>query len=145
MLNKQVNKNNIINAKYRALVKPMPELDEFILINQHPFSCNYHFAWNEKQKKQKRTVAYNAWLYNITETLNPDLFPQIDWEKPIEVTLLFIHKKGMDVDNFSKSVIDALFNWWGLDDKAVRIVHSYTLDTCKKYKDGKIYIHLRNI
>ena len=145
MLKKTKSTKNNMNAKYRALVKPMPELSEFILINKHPFSCNYQFVWNKKLQQYRRTVAYNTWLDYMMEHLSPNDFPHINWEAPIEVTLLFVHKKGMDVDNFSKSVIDVLFNWWGLNDRYVRIVHSYTLDTCKEYKDGKIYIHLRNI
>ena len=80
-------KNNM-NAKYKALVKPMPDLDEFVVIDKHPFSCNYHFEWKESVKDYRRTVAYNAWLYNITTKLSPAIFPDIDWEKPIEVTLL---------------------------------------------------------
>lgn len=123
-----------------------PELDDYYLIDYSPFSENYMYEHNEKINKWVKTKAFKNWIADFPyEDLPYDT--GVDWNKPIKMYLAFVHKKGADVPNLHKGVIDLLFKHYGYDDYKIEDVdiRATRIGTVNNYKDGKIYFLLRNV
>ena len=119
--------------------------DDFFFIDRHPFSENYMYSYSSKGVV--KSAAYHRWINNLNldEFLPPAEFLDVDFTKPLRITLLYGHKEEMDTQNFGKSITDQLAEYWqfndGLATEIIQSLHSYV----DSYNDGYIYVRIDNI
>lgn len=119
--------------------------DEYFLILSHPFSCNYQYSYSNNGIV--KSAAYYRWINNLhlEEFLPPAECLDVDFTKPLRITLLYGHKEGMDTSNFGKSIIDQLSEYWQFNDElaieVIQSLHSYV----DSYNEGYIYVKIENI
>ena len=96
-----------------------------------------------------RSEAYATWREKFPHELIPSfssfLAMGIDVEKPLGIEAQFVAKEKFDVDNFSKSLIDAIFENFGDDDNQVQETKCTRIGTCDSYSEGLIRFRLYNI
>ena len=96
-----------------------------------------------------RSEAYATWRNKFPHELIPEaeelLEVGIDVYAPIGIEAQFICKDKFDVDNFSKSLIDAIYENYGDDDNNVCETKCTRIGTCEEYKDGMIRYRMYNI
>ena len=121
---------------------------DWIELPIHGFSTNFLYSIS-KNNKMVRSEAYATWREKFPHELIPSfssfLAMGIDIEKPLGIEAQFIAKEKFDVDNFSKSLIDAIFENFGDDDNQVQETKCTRIGTCEKYSDGLIRFRLYNI
>lgn len=140
------------NNRIEELLQKNPELmldTDFIYLPVHGFSANYMYSVDG----HKRTCAYNHFSDDIRHMLNSNaeynkqfwLDRGVDFNKKIILTVGFVHKRGMDIDNFLKSFIDnVITKFYGINDKNITDIRVKTLDYCNDYSEGEIFFNLRN-
>lgn len=122
---------------------------EWCEIPMHGFSvnCQYVTMFN----RQVRSDSYNRWLYEFRHMDIPNKWDykmkyDIRLDKPLAIEMEFICMDKFDVDNFSKSLIDALFSKWGIkSDNNVEETICRRIGTCEDYNNGLIRFRVRNI
>lgn len=119
--------------------------DDFFFIDSHPFSENYLYSYSSNGVV--KSAAYHRWInkLNLDKFLPPAQCLDIDFTRPLRITLLYGHREGMDTQNFGKSIIDQLANYWQFDDGLVvectQSLHSYV----DSYNDGYMYVKIENV
>ena len=68
-----------------------------------------------------------------------------DLARENDIIFQFVAKEKFDVDNFSKSLIDAIFENFGDDDNLVQETKCTRIGTCEHYSEGLIRFRLYNI
>lgn len=128
-------------------LKP-PSLDEYFVIDKHPFSENYIVDTdliNGKPQLIKRDV-YKKWEREFPTWQLPDKEDiDIDWDRPMISYIRYIHQDNFDMSNFDKSFHDFIFRYYGENDRVIKHNDHATLFHCINKADGKIYWLLKNI
>ena len=121
---------------------------DWIEIPLHGFSINFMYSVGKKGR-MVRSEAYATWRNKFPHELIPEaeelLEAGIDVYAPIGIEAQFICKDKFDVDNFSKSLIDAIYENYGDDDNNVCETKCTRIGTCEEYKDGMIRYRMYNI
>ena len=118
-------------------------------IPMHGFSINCMYT--TMFGRQIRSDAYNRWLYQFRHMDIPNVWDyamkyDIKLRKPLAIEMEFICIEKFDVDNFTKSLIDALFNKWGIkSDNNVHETICRKIGTCEDYEQGLIRFRVRNL
>ena len=118
-------------------------------IPMHGFSINCMYT--TMFGRQIRSDAYNRWLYQFRHMDIPNVWDyamkyDIKLRKPLAIEMEFICLDKFDVDNFTKSLIDALFNKWGIkSDNNVHETICRKIGTCEDYEQGLIRFRVRNL
>lgn len=114
----------------------------------HGFSINFMYSVG-KNGKMIRSEAYSTWRNKFPHELIPSgdilLKSGVDVTSDVGIEAQFIAKEKFDVDNFSKSLIDAIFENYGDDDNNVLETKCTRIGTCESYSDGLIRFRLYNI
>ena len=118
-------------------------------IPMHGFSINsmYTTMFN----RQIRSDAYNKWLYDFKHMDIPNKYDYvmkygIRLDKPLAIEMEFICMEKFDVDNFTKSLIDALFSKWSIkSDNNVLETVCRRIGVCENYENAMIRFRVRNI
>lgn len=119
--------------------------DDYYLIPKSGFSANYMYSYGEKGKVVKSN-AYRRWINNLhLELYLPKEYPNVDFTKPIRITAKFGQREGMDTNNFGKSLIDQIANYYGFDDSLVHDSRMLLYAFVDSYDDGYIFIKIENI
>ena len=121
---------------------------EWIELPIHGFSINFMYSVG-KNGKMVRSEAYSTWRNKFPHQLVPPssilLEQGVDVSSDIGIECQFIAKDKFDVDNFSKSLIDAIWENYGDDDNNVLETKCTRIGTCEAYSDGLIRFRLYNI
>ena len=121
---------------------------DWIELPIHGFSTNFLYSIS-KNNKMVRSEAYAVWREKFPHDLIPSfssfLAMGIDIEKPLGIEAQFVAKEKFGVDNFSKSLIDAIFENFGDDDNQVQETKCTRIGTCDSYNEGLIRFRLYNI
>ena len=121
---------------------------DWIELPIHGFSTNFLYSIS-KNNKMVRSEAYATWREKFPHELIPSfssfLAMGIDIEKPLGIEAQFVAKEKFDVDNFSKSLIDAIFENFGDDDNQVQETKCTRIGTCDSYSEGLIRFRFYNI
>jgi Rha family phage regulatory protein len=119
--------------------------DDYYLIPKSGFSANYMYSYGEKGKVVKSN-AYRRWINNLhLELYLPKEYPNVDFTRPIRITAMFGQREGMDTNNFGKSLIDQIANYYNFDDSLVHDSRMLLHDFVESYEDGYILIKIENI
>ena len=121
---------------------------DWIELPIHGFSTNFLYSIS-KNNKMVRSEAYATWREKFPHELIPSfssfLAMGIDIEKPLGIEAQFVAKEKFDVDNSSKSLIDAIFENFGDDDNQVQETKCTRIGTCDSYNEGLIRFRLYNV
>ena len=121
---------------------------EWIELPIHGFSINFMYSVG-KSGRMIRSEAYGTWRNKFPHELVPPsdilLEEGVDVSGDIGIECQFIAKDKFDVDNFSKSLIDAIWENYGDDDNNVLETKCTRIGTCEAYSDGLIRFRLYNI
>ena len=121
---------------------------DWIELPIHGFSINFLYSVS-KNGKMIRSEAYSTWRNKFPHELIPPssslLEMGVDVTGDLGIEAQFIAKEKFDVDNFSKSLIDAIFENYGDDDNNVLETKCTRIGTCESYSDGLIRFRLYNI
>ena len=121
---------------------------DWIELPIHGFSTNFLYSVG-KRGKMVRSEAYATWREKFPHELIPSSLSLwsmgVDIDKPLGIEAQFVAKEKFDVDNFSKSLIDAIFENFGDDDNLVQETKCTRIGTCEHYSEGLIRFRLYNI
>ena len=121
---------------------------DWIELPIHGFSTNFLYTVG-KRGKMVRSEAYATWREKFPHELIPSSLTLwsmgVDIDKPLGIEAQFVAKEKFDVDNFSKSLIDAIFENFGDDDNLVQETKCTRIGTCEHYNEGLIRFRLYNI
>lgn len=112
-----------------------PPIENYNIINIHPFTCNKRNYWE--------SPIYKDWQSNFPIE-DIDISQKLDFSKKINIWLQFDHLNKFDVTNLSKTAIDMIIATFKIydksaDDKLVQLRNCSTHKIVDNYKDGKIY------
>jgi hypothetical protein len=130
------------NEMYWPKIIPYkPELKALIdngrvLYGDEKGECDYRLTW-------ERSPAYYKFRDEVAKQLAHLPEPPVDADRPLEIHLGFIHISGYDQHNFVKATIDAITEYWKLQDRDVRYVTTETYWICDKYEEGKIFYRVQ--
>lgn len=132
---------NTLSFKNEVEILSTVTIDDFAVIDIHPFSCNG--MYEARKNKIIRTDKYDNWWDNFpTEELIK--FKDVDFNKPIFVWYHFKCLPSYDIENLLKPTSDKLCDFLAATDenfKFFRVDGEYV----DKYNDGKIYIFICNV
>lgn len=121
---------------------------DWIELPIHGFSVNFMYSVG-KRGRMVRSEAYATWRDKFPHELIPSSLSLwsmgVDLDKPIGIEAQFIAKEKFDVDNFSKSLIDAIWENYGDDDNKVVETKCTRIGTCDNYSEGLIRFRLYNV
>ena len=121
---------------------------DWIELPIHGFSVNFMYSVS-KRGRMVRSEAYATWREKFPHELIPSSLSLwsmgVDLEKPVGIEAQFIAKEKFDVDNFSKSLIDAIWENYGDDDNQVVETKCTRIGTCDNYSEGLIRFRLYNV
>ncbi len=123
-----------------------PQERVWTTLDYHPFSENYQY-----DKHYHITPAYRYWRNNFPRHLVPsredyESYQNIDFNENICVEIKLVHMEKFDMSNFTKSLLDMLFNdILGVDDKIVTKIIPETVGYCDSYDEGQISFAIYNI
>ena len=133
----------------RRVNKEKRNYSDWIVIPVHGFSVNYMYTVGNNGK-MVRSNAYNNWRKNFPHELVPtdmELWQEygIYMDSDLGLEMEFIAKEEFDVDNFSKALIDVLWQNFGNDDNNVIETKCTRIGTCDSYDKGLIRFRVYNI
>ena len=136
-------------SKTRKTNKEKRTYSDWIVIPVHGFSVNYMYTVGNNGK-MVRSNAYNNWRKNFPHELVPtdmELWQEygIYMDSDLGLEMEFIAKEEFDVDNFSKALIDVLWQNFGNDDNNVIETKCTRIGTCDSYDKGLIRFRVYNI
>lgn len=119
-------------------------LDGFYYIGKSGFSANYMYSWGNG--KVVKSNAYRRWINNLhLEEYLPEVYPNVDFTQPLKITVMFGQKHSMDTNNFGKSIIDQIAEYYDFDDALVYDSRMLLHDYVDSYEDGYMYVKIENI
>lgn len=149
-LEKKINKSAGGYKADKTKKEPVVKVSDWIELDIHGFSVNS--MYDVKFGKTVRSDAYNKWLYFFPVNKVPKYWDfimdyDIDLHRPISIEMEFICKDCFDVDNLTKSFIDALFNtcWHLNDDNCVHETICRKIGTCEDYENGLIRFRIKQL
>lgn len=127
-----------------AMTQDDSEDDGFYFIDSHGFSANYMYSYGKD--KVVKSAAYCRWVNNLNlGNYLPATCPNVDFTKPLRITIMFGQKKELDTNNLSKAIIDQIAEYYGFDDvlvhETVLLLHEYV----DSYENGYMYLKIENI
>lgn len=133
----------------RKVNKEKRNYSDWIVIPVHGFSVNYMYTVGNNGN-MVRSHAYNCWRANFPHELVPtdmELWQEygIYMDSDLGLEMEFIAKEEFDVDNFSKALIDVLWQNFGNDDNNVIETKCTRIGTCDSYDKGLIRFRVYNI
>ena len=136
-------------SRTRKVNKEKRTYSDWIVIPVHGFSVNYMYTVGNNGK-MVRSNAYNNWRKNFPHELIPtdmELWQEygIYMDSDLGLEMEFIAKEEFDVDNFSKALIDVLWQNFGNDDNNVIETKCTRIGTCDSYDKGLIRFRVYNI
>ena len=136
-------------SRTRKTNKEKRTYSDWIVIPVHGFSVNYMYTVGNNGK-MVRSNAYNNWRKNFPHELVPtdmELWQEygIYMDSDLGLEMEFIAKEEFDVDNFSKALIDVLWQNFGNDDNNVIETKCTRIGTCDSYDKGLIRFRVYNI
>ena len=136
-------------SRTRKTNKEKRTYSDWIVIPVHGFSVNYMYTVGNNGK-MVRSNAYNNWRKNFPHELVPtdmELWQEygIYMDSDFGLEMEFIAKEEFDVDNFSKALIDVLWQNFGNDDNNVIETKCTRIGTCDSYDKGLIRFRVYNI
>ena len=141
-------KGGVRASATRKANKEKAVYSDWIELPIHGFSTNFLYSVG-KRGKMVRSEAYATWREKFPHELIPSSLSLwamgVDIEKPLGIEAQFVAKEKFDVDNFSKSLIDAIFENFGDDDNCVQETKCTRIGTCEHYSEGLIRFRLYNI
>lgn len=144
-LTRKNNKLNKENYKLKQEIELLnPPMSKFLDLETYGFSFNkmYHYY---KNKKVKRTVEYNDWLFNFPYDKIFESFNGVDLTRPAVMFAKYIAPESNDVDNFVKSTQDAVASALGCNDNKIHKINAERIGYCDRFEQGKIFVYLRNL
>jgi prophage antirepressor-like protein/Holliday junction resolvase RusA-like endonuclease len=142
------NKTKKINKLQDEVNYHNPNLDDFLELPIHGFSVNYMFTnyiYNGELRTRK-SDSYKIWIERFPKDLVIDAFSNIDLNRPTKLWLKFDCIESMDVDNMVKSIQDEISRVIGdSEDNNIQLGSVEVNKRVKNYKEGRIYILLKNI
>lgn len=145
-------RNGRIESNLRKQVEAtrVPEIEDYHVINHHPFSINSQFEPVKSFDGKPfiaDTRAYKKWKWDFPSFTMPKKSElNVDFKKPIKIHLMYDCKDTFDVANFEKSAIDRIFAHYNEDDKIIWAKGEDRLNKhVDSYEEGKIYFYLENI
>ena len=148
---KQRVSGGIRSHKTRLINKLQPKDEEYMVLDCHGMSENYMYETVKDDftgdNITTKTNAYNNWIkYFPTYQLKRKEDLNIDWTKKINVFLKFDCVDKVDTQNLTKSIIDQVISRvYHEDDRIVEKIVAERNKTVNSYKEGKIYICIKNI
>ena len=146
---KLANSNKKIKELQTQLDFYNPSLEDFVCVNYHPYSVNamYESYIDDYGKlNQRRKYGYNKWINEFPREEIARVFSDVDLSKPTKLWLKFDCTDKYDTDNLIKSVQDMLVRILGAkDDNNISLGGVEINKRVNSFKDGKIYIMLKNI
>ena len=138
------NKTKRINQLEEELALIEESEDDYYFIDKSGFSANYMYSYSNKGVV--KSAAYHRWINNLhLEEYLPETYPEVDFNKPLRITILFGHKDTLDTNNLGKSIIDQIAEYYGFNDslvvETVLSLHSYV----DSYDEGYMYVKIENI
>ena len=141
-------KGGVRASATRKANKEKATYSDWIELPIHGFSTNFLYSVG-KRGKMVRSEAYATWREKFPHELIPNSLSLwamgVDIDKPLGIEAQFVAKEKFDVDNFSKSLIDAIFENFGDDDNLVQETKCTRIGTCEHYSEGLIRFRLYNI
>ena len=141
-------KGGVRASATRKANKEKVAYSDWIELPIHGFSTNFLYSVG-KHGKMVRSEAYATWREKFPHELIPSSLTLwsmgVDIDKPLGIEAQFVAKEKFDVDNFSKSLIDAIFENFGDDDNLVQETKCTRIGTCEHYSEGLIRFRLYNI
>ena len=141
-------KGGVRASATRKANKEKVAYSDWIELPIHGFSTNFLYSVG-KRGKMVRSEAYATWREKFPHELIPSSLSLwsmgVDIDKPLGIEAQFVAKEKFDVDNFSKSLIDAIFENFGDDDNLVQETKCTRIGTCEHYSEGLIRFRLYNI
>ena len=141
-------KTKKINKLQEEIDYHNPKLEEFLEIPVHAYSSNYMFEpyVYEGKLNTRKTDGYKNWINNFPNDLIIDSFGDIDLNKPTKLWLKFDALDKFDRDNLVKSIQDQIVRALEFeDDNNIDLGCVEINKRVNSYKDGKIYMLLKNI
>ena len=118
--------------------------DEYYFIDKSGFTVNCMYSHNNNHVTKSPT--YLRWINNLhLENYLPKQYPNVDFTKPLKITILFGQKRNMDTNNLGKAIIDQVANYYGFNDVLVHEVSLQLHDYVDTYEQGYMYIKIQNI
>ena len=140
-------KGGVRASATRKANKEKATYSDWIELPIHGFSVNFMYSVG-KRGRMVRSEAYATWREKFPHELIPSSLSLwsmgVDLEKPVGIEAQFIAKEKFDVDNFSKSLIDAIWENYGDDDNQVVETKCTRIGTCDNYSEGLIRFRLYN-
>lgn len=143
--------NGRIQAKLEREVKAYkpPTLDQYHVAPIHPYSYNSSLCAVEGYDGKPTIVStsgFKNWKRRFKQLDLPNEFDlNVDLTKPVRLRLAVDCLDKFDVTNFSKSAQDALFSYYGYDDKVVQSQPAIEVNEfVDEFSDGKIYFYFEN-
>ena len=141
-------KGGVRASATRKANKEKTVYSDWIELPIHGFSINFQYSVG-KRGRMVRSEAYATWREKFPHELIPSSLTLwsmgVDLEKPVGIEAQFIAKEKFDVDNFSKSLIDAIWENYGDDDNQVVETKCTRIGTCDNYSEGLIRFRLYNV
>ena len=141
-------KGGVRASATRKANKEKAVYSDWIELPIHGFSTNFLYSVG-KHGKMVRSEAYATWREKFPHELIPSSLSLwsmgVDIDKPLGIEAQFVAKEKFDVDNFSKSLIDAIFENFGDDDNLVQETKCTRIGTCEHYSEGLIRFRLYNV
>ena len=146
-ISSSIKMNNLkkeIEKKDNKIALLNPPMNKFLDLETYGFSFNkmYHYY---KNKKVKRTVEYNDWLFNFPYDKIFESFNDVDLTRPAVMFAKYIAPESNDVDNFVKSTQDAVASALGCNDNKIHKINAERIGYCDRLEQGKIFVYLRNL
>ena len=144
-------KDEIIKEQQNIISTLNPSIDEYMVLDVHGISENYLYKtiYNDSIGKNiiVKTNTYNTWINKFpSNQVTPKDELNIDWDRPIIIFLKFDCMDKFDVQNFTKSIVDQVITReLGEDDNIIDKIIVERNNIVDSYKDGKIYVCIRNI
>ena len=133
--------------KLEKEVEKEDNLDDYYCIDLHGFSVNYMYTY--QQGRKVRSKAYSTWRQNMhwqmSRALPVDYLGQVDFTKPVRLSLSFIALENFDIDNLVKSTQDALAEFYGFNDNIIWETKVKRVGVAESYEEGRIYVKIENI
>ena len=148
-VNKKRGGHSAKETKDRKLKEMLEGGTDFFELPISGFSVNYMYDYFNGKKV--RSNAYRQWLNNFPAHLIPtyyDLLFQynVDLDKPVGIEMAFVCLPAFDCDNFSKSLIDAMYSQvFCRDDNMVHETVCRKFAEVSSYDQCKIYVRFYNI
>ena len=70
---------------------------------------------------------------------------KLDFTGKLKLTIGFVSKESMDLDNQIKAIQDELSHYYSFNDNQIAALNAVRLDTVDSYDKGRMYIKITNV